>query len=86
MPALGDERRVVHVGPARLVETDNECGIEATGEIEHPGDLRGVRRKRSAPRFLMTQALDDETVFNELIRANILRVSESGATAQEIAP
>ncbi len=39
--------------------------------------------KRSAPRFLLTQALEDETVFNELTRADIMRVSESCATAPE---
>ena len=41
--------------------------------------------KRSAPHFLLTQALEDETVFNELCRGGILHLVEVNAAAQEIA-
>jgi len=33
--------------------------------------------KRSAPRFLLMQALEDETVFNELLRTGVLRITDS---------
>ncbi len=36
--------------------------------------------KRSAPHFLLTQALEDETVFNDLVRAGIVNVAETGTT------
>lgn len=39
--------------------------------------------KRSAPHFLLTQALEDETVFNELSRTGVLRVSRVHADAME---
>lgn len=40
--------------------------------------------KRSAPHFLLAKALEDETVFNELFGAGILRVYEIDADAPEI--
>ncbi len=36
--------------------------------------------KRSAPHFLLTQALKDETVFNDLVRAGIVNVAETHTT------
>jgi hypothetical protein len=36
--------------------------------------------KRSAPHFLLSQALEDETVFNDLVRAGIVNVSEADTT------
>ena len=35
--------------------------------------------KRSAPHFLLTQALEDETVFNELMHAGNMRISKVNA-------
>jgi hypothetical protein len=35
--------------------------------------------KRSAPHFLLTQALEDETVFNELTHAHILLLTDTHA-------
>ena len=32
--------------------------------------------KRSAPHFLLTQALDDETVFNDLVRAGVMQIAD----------
>jgi hypothetical protein len=39
--------------------------------------------KRSAPHFLITQALEDESVFNELIRAGVLRLTAVTADTLE---
>lgn len=35
--------------------------------------------KRSAPHFLLTQALEDETMFDELMRSAAMRINEHGA-------
>ncbi len=40
--------------------------------------------KRSAPYFLLTQALEDETVFNDLVRAGIVNVVETNTTSASI--
>ena len=34
--------------------------------------------KRSAPHFLLTQALEDETMFNELMRSAAMRIDNGG--------
>jgi hypothetical protein len=36
--------------------------------------------KRSAPHFLLTQALEDEKVFNDLVRAGIINIPETSTT------
>lgn len=40
--------------------------------------------KNSAPHFLLTQALEDEAVFKELLRGEVMRIEEqsSGADSQ----
>ena len=38
--------------------------------------------KRSAPRFLLMQVLEDETVFNELLRTGVLRVTDNGGAPE----
>ena len=39
--------------------------------------------KRSAPHFLLIQALEDETVFNELIGASVLRLTDASTRTSE---
>lgn len=39
--------------------------------------------KHSAPHFLLTQALEEETVFNELTHANILLLTDVNAIPPE---
>lgn len=39
--------------------------------------------KRGAPHFLLTQALEDETVFNDIVRAGIVNVAQADSTTTD---